>query len=66
MNTITCDPLRNHPWNNIGGPIGLLLAGAFCSIVLVAAFGMMVFAFLILLSDYVVSPALALLCKLRP
>jgi len=66
MNTITYDPLHYHTWRDIGGPIGLLLDGVFCSFVVLAALGMMIFALLILLADHVLSPAGALLCMQRP
>ena len=36
-------------WRDVDGPIGLLLDGAFCSLVILAALGMLPFAFLILL-----------------
>ena len=66
MNAITYDPLHKHLWRDIGGPVGLLLDGAFCLVIILAALGMMIFGLLILFADYVVSPAWALLCKLRP
>jgi hypothetical protein len=66
MKTITCDPLHDRTWRDIDGPIGWLLDGAFCSFVIVAALGMMPFALLILLANYVISPAWAFLSKLRP
>jgi hypothetical protein len=66
MKTITCDPLHDHTWRDIDGPLGLLLDGAFCSFIIVAALGMMPFALLILLADYVISPVWACLSKLRP
>ena len=62
MNTITCDPYLI--WKDVDGPIGLLLDGAFCSFVILAALGMMPFALLILLADYVVSPVGSFLSKL--
>ena len=62
MNTITCDP--DHTWRDVGGPIGLLLDGAFCSFVILAALGMMPFALLILLADYAISPVGSFLSKL--
>lgn len=66
MKTITCDPLHDHTWRDVDGPIGFLLDGAFCSFVIVAALGMMPFALLILLTDHVVSPAWTFLSKLCP
>jgi hypothetical protein len=65
MKTITCDPSHDRTWREIDGPIGLLLDSAFCSLVIVAALGMMPFAILILFADYVISPVLAFLSKLR-
>ncbi len=64
MNSTTQHPLRYHTWKDIGGPLGLLLDGAFCAFVIVAALGMVVFAFCILLLDYLAEPVLALLSKL--
>jgi hypothetical protein len=63
MNTITHDPLLHHTWRDIGGPIGLLLDCAFCLFVILAALGLMIFTFLILLADYVISPVRLTLLK---
>jgi hypothetical protein len=63
MTTIACDPYLL--WKDVDGPIGLLLDGAFCSFVILAALGMMPFALLILLADYAVSPVSSFLSK-RP
>ena len=65
MNSITQHPLHDHTWKDIGGPIGLVLDGVFCAFVIVAAFGMLVFASVILFVDYLTSPVLALVGKLR-
>jgi len=62
LNTITCDPDRT--WRDVGGFIGLLLDGAFCSFVILAALGMMPFALLILLADFAISPVGSFLSKL--
>ena len=62
MNTITCDPYLI--WKDVDGPIGLLLDGAFCSFVILAALGMMPFALLILLADHAVSPVESFFSKL--
>jgi len=43
-------------WRDIDGSIGLLLDGVFCLFVFLVAFGMMPFALLILLVEYVISP----------
>ena len=66
MNALTNDPLLDHPWKDIGGPIGLLFTCVIFSIVLLAVLGLTAFACLILLSEYVVSPTWALCCKLHP
>jgi hypothetical protein len=66
MKRITCDPLHDHIWRDINGPIGLLLDCAFCSFVMVVALGMVPFALVILLADYVILPVGAFLGKLRP
>ena len=66
MNGLTHDPLIDHPWKDIGGPIGLLFTVTFLSIVLLAVLGLTAFACLILVSEYVVSPTWALFCKLHP
>ena len=66
MSGLTHDPLIDHPWKDIGGPIGLLVTVAFLSIVLLAVLGLTAFACLILLSEYVVSPIWDLCCKLHP
>jgi hypothetical protein len=65
INTITHDPLLHHTWRDIGGPMGLLLDCAFCSFVILAALGMMVFVLLILFVDYAGSSVRALMSKLR-
>lgn len=65
MNSITQHPLHYHTWRDIGGPLGMFLDGAFCSFVIVAAFGMIVFASLILFVDHLTAPVVAFLSKLR-
>jgi hypothetical protein len=62
MNTITCDPYLI--WKDVDGPMGLLLDGAFCSFVILAALSMLPFALLILLADHAVSPVESFLSKL--
>ncbi len=61
MELLARDSLRivhiEDTWRDIDGPIGLLLDGVFCSFVFLVALGMMPFALLILLADYVISPA---------
>jgi len=66
MTALTHDPLLDHPWKDIGGPVGLLLTVAFLSIVALAVLGLTAFAFLIVVSEYVVSPTWTLCCKLHP
>ncbi len=65
MNSITQHPLHYHTWKDIGGPLGLLLDGVFCAFVIVAALGMIGFAFVVLVLDYIASPVLALLSKVH-
>jgi hypothetical protein len=60
MELLARDSLRivhvEDTWRDINGPIGLLLDSVFCSFVFLLALGMMPFALLILLADYVISP----------
>jgi hypothetical protein len=65
MKKITLNPSHFYTRRDVGGPIGLLLDTAFCSLLILVALGMAAFAFLILIVNYVVSPLLALLNKLR-
>jgi hypothetical protein len=65
MNSTTRHPLHYHTWKDIGGPLGLLLDSAFCAFVIFAALSMIVFAFFILLLDYITAPVLALLSKIQ-
>jgi hypothetical protein len=66
MTALTYDPLVDHPWKDIDGPIGLLLTCVFFSIVLLVVMGLAAFACLILLSEYVVSPIWGLCGRLHP
>jgi len=58
-------PLHYHTWKDIGGPLGLLLDGAFCAFVILAALSMIVFAFFILVLDYIAVPVITFLGKIR-
>ena len=65
MNSTSSHPANYHTWKDIGGPIGLLFDGIFCTFVIVAAMAMIVFAYLILVVDYAAAPVLCLLSKLQ-
>jgi hypothetical protein len=60
---LTYDPLLYHAWREIDGPLGLLLDCTFCLFVILAGLGLMAFALLILLVDYVISPVRLVLLK---
>jgi len=53
-------PLHYHTWKDIGGPIGLILDGAFFVFVLISAFFMLVFCSVLLVLDYLLTPILTL------
>lgn len=61
MKIFSHTPARSyHTWKDIGGPIGLILDGAFFVFVLISASFMLVFCTILLCLDYVLSPVLTL------
>jgi hypothetical protein len=66
MNKMTLNPSHFYTRRDVGGPVGLLLDTAFCSFLILVALGMTVFAVLVLIVNYIVSPVFALMNKLRP
>lgn len=57
--------LHYHTWKDIGGPIGFILNIAFCGVVLIAAFFMIIFCTALLLLDYLLSPILGFVSRFR-
>jgi hypothetical protein len=67
MQTTSHHPkLHYHTWKDIGGPIGLLLDGAFFVFVLISAGLMLAFCSVLLGLNYLVSPILALGSRIHP
>ncbi len=66
MNKLTCDPLGDHLWRDINGPVGWLLGVVFCAFLILPALVLVAFALLILLMDHVVLPLRSLLGRPSP
>jgi hypothetical protein len=57
--------LHYHTWKDVGGPIGLILDGAFFVFVLISASLMLIFCTALLGLDYLFSPILTLASRIR-
>ena len=57
--------LKYHTWRDIGGLFGLLLDGLFCAFVLISAFFMLALCAVLLVVDYLVSPVLAAISRIK-
>ncbi len=55
------DEYSYHTWRDVGGFFGLIMDGAFCVFVVIAALAMMVLATIILGLDHLASPLTRLL-----
>ncbi len=61
MQTTSPHPhLNYHTWKDLGGPLGLVLDGAFFVFVLISASFMLLFCSVLLGLDYALAPLLAL------
>jgi hypothetical protein len=64
MNKTTLSPSHFYTRRDVGGPIYSLLNGIFRSFLLLVALDMTVFAFLILIVNYTISPLLSLISRI--